>query len=270
VTSTTEAPIQRLIHIVEQLRSPGGCPWDKAQTHASLRSALIEECYEVVDAITLGDTANLKEELGDLLLHVVLHARIAEESGDFKLQDVAQEICEKLIRRHPHVFGDDVTAEHPDEVIAVWEKAKSLEKAGRTSIMDGIPNSLPSIMRAEKAGKKAARVGFDWKNPADVLDKVREEIDEVQVAMQAGDSEEIAEEIGDLLFSVVNLARLQKVEAELLLHSATNKFMSRFQAMEKLLAAQGGSFESESLESLEILWSRVKEDMKSSTQTVPK
>ncbi len=270
MTPANDDAVHELIRIVEQLRGPNGCPWDKAQTHTSLRSALIEECYEVVDAITEGDSVNLREELGDLLLHVVLHSRIAEEAGTFNVQGVANDICEKLIRRHPHVFGDDVSAANPDEVVAVWEKAKSLEKSTRTSIMDGIPNSLPSIMRAEKAGKKAARVGFDWKNPADVLDKVREEIDEVQVAMQSGDADAISEEIGDLLFSVVNLARLQKVEAELLLHSATNKFVSRFQAMEKLLTESGSSFEAESLESLEALWAKVKERSAPAGQTVPK
>ncbi len=250
--------VMRLVDTTAVLRSPEGCPWDRKQTHASLRAALIEECYEVIEAIDSGDRAHLREELGDLLLHVLLHSQIAsEEEGGFSFVDVARELHAKLIRRHPHVFGD-IQAQDSDEVVAVWEKVKQGEKSERKSAMDGIPPGMPALLRAEKAGKKAARVGFDWRNAREVLVKIREEVDELEEAMNAGDSAAVSEEIGDLLLTVANLARHERVEAELQLHKATDKFLRRFRAMEKHLASEGITTAEASLEQMGAAWDRIK------------
>ncbi len=230
--------VARLCGIVAALRGPGGCPWDREQTHVSLRAALIEETYEVIDAIDAGDFENLCEELGDLLLHVTMHARMAQESGRFNLADVADGICEKLIRRHPHVFSVG-KAQDSAAVLKQWEEIKRGEKAPSASAMDGVPRSLPAATRAQKAQKKASRVGFDWTVLADVLRKVSEEAGELTHAVDSGDRERAEAEAGDLLFAAVNAARFAGVDAELALREATNRFVGRVQACENLARLAG-------------------------------
>ena len=255
------AGIDQLIDIVAKLRGPGGCPWDHEQTHASLRAGLIEEAYEVVEAINSGDDANLREELGDLLLQSVFHAQIATEEGRFNFDDVARSISEKLVRRHPHVFGADRCADSA-EVLRKWDDIKRAEKGGQgekiSSALDGISSGLPALMRAEKVQKKAARVGFDWSEAAPVVTKIREELAEVEAELPGGSSAKIEEEIGDLLFSVVNLARKLKVDGETALQRATDKFSSRFRAVEGLARERGIVMEKVTLAELDVLWDEVK------------
>jgi MazG family protein len=255
----TQLPgIDQLIDIVAKLRGPGGCPWDREQTHATLRAGLIEEAYEVADAINNADDANLREELGDLLLQSVFHAQIAHEEGRFDFDQVARGIAEKLVRRHPHVFGDDACADS-EAVLKRWDEIKRSEKGGRVeSALDGIPGGLPALLHAEKVQKKAARVGFDWPDAAPVFDKVREEVAEIEAEVAAGNSVAIEDEIGDLLFSVVNLARKLKVNAEPALQRATGKFAGRFKAVEALARERGITLEGKSLAELDALWDEVK------------
>jgi MazG family protein len=250
---TTTDPVVWLKEIVARLRAPDGCPWDREQTHASLRTALLEETYELIDAIDNADDSNLREELGDLLLHVVMHAQMASERGAFEFDAVASEICEKLIRRHPHVFGDQ-TAADTGEVLLQWEQIKRAEKSDRTSLLDGMPRALPALMRAQTVQKKAARVGFDWAEASEVLAKIDEETTELREAMAAGTVAEIREELGDLFFSVVNLARKLGLDSEMTLNSATDKFVSRFQAVERAAAAGGRMVEECSVEQLNAYW----------------
>jgi len=250
----------RLRGIVARLRGPGGCPWDREQTHASLRDGLLEECHEVLDAIRCRDDGNLREELGDLLLQAVMHAQIAEEEGRFDIDAVLGGIADKLVRRHPHVFGDTPAA-NSAEVLRQWEAIKRAEKGGQVqaaSRLDGVPVSLPALMRAAKIQKKAARAGFDWNHAAQVLPKLREEIDELEAELAAGDHARIEEELGDLLFAVVNFARKQELDAEILLHAASDKFQRRFAAMEACLAAEGLAPEQAGMERLEAEWQRAK------------
>jgi MazG family protein len=249
--------ISRLRGIVARLRAPGGCPWDREQTHESLRAALIEECYEAVEAIERADDANLREELGDLLLHVVMHAHMAGERKAFGFEDVVAGVCEKLIRRHPHVFGDSSITESA-QVIRQWEQIKQKEKGEGLSVMDDLPAGFPALLRAQHAQKKAARVGFDWDEPPDVLDKVAEEIEELRSAVSRPAENNIEEELGDLLFSVVNLARKLRVDAETALASATRKFVRRFQAVEAEIVAGGGTIEQASAAEMNALWDRNK------------
>jgi MazG family protein len=246
-------PVLRLKEIVARLRAPDGCPWDREQTHVSLRGALLEETYELVDAIDHADDKNLREELGDLLLHIVMHAQMASERGAFEFDAVATEICEKLIRRHPHVFGDQSAADS-DEVLRQWEQIKRAEKTERTSILDGMPRALPALMRAQNVQKKAARVGFDWSEAEEVLAKIEEEIAEVRAAMTGADEAAVTEETGDLLFSVVNLARKLGQDSEMTLNAATDKFIARFQAVERAAAAAGKQVEDCSVEELNAHW----------------
>ncbi|MEQ1859830.1 MAG: nucleoside triphosphate pyrophosphohydrolase [Chthoniobacteraceae bacterium] len=250
----TLPPLDRLRAIVAALRGPGGCPWDHEQTHASLRAGLIEEAYEVVDAIDSGDDANLREELGDLLLQAVFHAQIAEDEGRFDLDAVAHEHCEKLIRRHPHVFGDHV-AEDSADVLRRWDDIKRAEKgAVLESLLDGVSTGMPALLHAEKIQKKAAKVGFDWPDVAPVYEKVREELLETEQAPPA----EREEELGDLLFAVVNLARKLGIDAETALHGATRKFSARFRGIEALARARNLSLETLTLAELDALWDEVK------------
>ncbi len=273
-------PLARLRAIVARLRAPvGGCPWDLEQTHGSLRAALIEETYETLAAIDAGDDANLREELGDLLLHVVMHARIAEERGAFDFDAVAAGIAEKMVRRHPHVFADE-TAADSGAVLLRWDEIKRREKnAGSApeSVLDGVPAGLPALQRAQKIQAKAAKVGFDWEEPRAVLAKVREELAEVEAALaaaadggasgNAGDAGELAEELGDLLFSVVNLARWQRLESELLLRRATDKFIARFRHVEAALQARGQAWEQATFSELDSLWERAKIALRESPTT---
>lgn len=248
-------PLDRLKSIVRILRSPGGCPWDQEQTHESLRSGLLEEACEAIDAITQGNDANLREELGDVLLQVVFHADLAAERSAFDFNDAAAEVCQKLIRRHPHVFGD-TQASDTGEVLRQWEQIKRQEKGTEASVMDGIPRALPALLRAANAQRKAARIGFDWPDAAGVFDKFREEIAELSYEMESGDAARLEHEIGDILFTAVNLARKVGVEPELALERATQRFMARFRHMEK--AAGERRLENHSLDELESLWSAAK------------
>ncbi len=253
-------PVERLRAIAACLRAPDGCPWDRAQTHASLRAALLEETYEVLAAIDAGDDANLREELGDLLLHVVMHAQMAAERGAFDLDAVATTVCEKMIRRHPHVFSAGVAADAA-AVLARWDEIKRQEKGTPPeSRLDGLLAALPALARAQKAQQKAARAGFDWQAAAAVLAQVREEVEEVaqETGRKKADAAALAEEIGDLFFATVNLSRWHGLEAELILNQATDKFVRRFQRMEAALQAAGRRWEDASPQELDALWEQIK------------
>ena len=248
----------RLCEIVAQLRAPGGCPWDREQTHQSLVPGLLEEVYEVAEAIRRNDGANLREELGDLLLQVVMHAQIASEEGRFAIEEVAQEIGDKLIRRHPHVFGES-EARDTGAVLRQWDAIKRAEKGSNNdAYFSGLTRALPALMLAQKAQTKAARVGFDWSELKDVVAKVDEELSEAKEAIASGHQEAIADEMGDLLFAVVNLARKSQLEAEMVLAAATEKFITRFHALERELQKQGRKLGEVDLAGLDEIWNRVK------------
>lgn len=248
----------RLCEIVAQLRAPGGCPWDREQTHASLLPSLLEETYEVVGAVQAEDDANLREELGDLLLQVVMHAEIAREGGRFTVAEILTEVTEKLIRRHPHVFGESKAADS-GAVLKQWEAIKREEKKGAGGhILDSLPAALPALMRAQKAQTKVARVHFDWADVSDVVAKVDEELAETKAALASGDAGQIAEELGDLLFAVVNLTRKNQLEAEVVLQAATDKFARRFAKLEEELAQNGRKLGEVGLSELDEIWERVK------------
>ena len=249
--------IARLKAIVARLRAPDGCPWDREQTHSSLRALLVEECHEVIDAIERADDSNLREELGDLLLHVVMHAQLANERGAFSLDEIAATICEKMIRRHPHVFGDKLAADS-EAVLKQWEQIKREEKGSDAGLLDGVARSLPALLRSQTLQKKAARVGFDWPDVEPVYDKLAEEIAEIREAVGSSDSAAVEAEIGDLLFSAVNLARKLGVDAETALAGANKRFVSRFRHIEKTLRAEGREVERTSLEELDRLWEQAK------------
>lgn len=248
-----------LMEVMHRLRAPGGCPWDAEQTHSSLRSSLIEESYEVLDAIDREDMTALEEELGDLLLQVVFHAVIEEEKSEFTMRDVTSGIVNKLIYRHPHVFGDE-KVDSSDDVLYNWENLKQREKHQQTvaDAMRAVPAAFPALLRSYKVQKKAAHVGFDWSSAADALEKVDEEAAEVREAIAEGDKAHLAEEIGDLLFACVNVSRLCKVDPELALGKATDKFMRRFIDMEKLILQDGRSFDGMTLEQMDQYWEKVK------------
>ena len=250
--------LQELVDIVERLRSPGGCAWDREQTHESLKRYLVEESAEFLDAVDEGDDDAMEDELGDLLLQAFLHARMGAERGSFDIQSAARRVCEKMRRRHPHVFGD-AEAETPDAVLRQWDVIKRRERGGAPkSALSGVPRHLPALHRAHDVQKKAARVGFDWPDVEGVMAKIEEELAEVRDALAAGDPEAVAAEIGDLLFAVVNLGRFRQLLAEELLHGTVRKFERRFQRMEGLLEAQGKRPESCSLDELDALWERAK------------
>ena len=250
-------PLEQLLRIMARLRAPDGCPWDREQSHATLRQSVIEEAYEVAAAINSGDDANLREELGDLLLQVVFHAQMASERGDWNFDAVASGIVEKLVRRHPHVFGSE-NASDSAAVLTRWEEIKRAEKgtAATASALDGVSEGLPSLMRAEKVQKKAAKVGFDWSELPPVVAKVREEIAEVEGAL--GDTEKVEEEVGDLLFAVVNLARKLKVDGEVALQRATDKFATRFREVEAVARERGLALEKMTLAEMDEIWDEVK------------
>lgn len=254
-------PFEQLRNIVAKLRSPDGCPWDREQTNASLVSPLLEEAYEVAGAIDARDDINLREELGDLLLLIVMHAQIASEEQRFNIDEIAHAVNEKLIRRHPHVFADK-KVQGSEAVIRQWEAIKRDEKTGDRHYLGSLPAALPALMRAEKTQKKAARVNFDWRELRDVLAKVEEELEETKRAVASTEAARIADEIGDLLFAVVNLARKCHFEAERLLQSATTKFIARFNEMEVRLRARGGKLGAASLEELDAIWEEIKADSK--------
>lgn len=225
--------LEKLIETIKILRSPQGCPWDREQTHKSLIKNFIEETYEAVDAINSGDSKNLREELGDVLLQVLLHSQIADENNEYNIDDVAKELNEKLIRRHPHVFGD-VEVENSTEVMKNWDEIKKIEKADRTSVMSGITKAQPALMMASQISKKAVKVGFEWPDVNSLYDCINSEFDEFRQAVKSGDVEHTEEEFGDILFAIVNLARWHKINPELALLKANEKFVARFNAMESL------------------------------------
>jgi tetrapyrrole methylase family protein / MazG family protein len=250
-----KTPIERLREIMATLRAPNGCPWDREQTHESIKSALLEEAYELIEAIDNRDMENMKEELGDVLLQVIFHSQLANETGKFNFDDVVTTISDKLVRRHPHVFGD-VNAPDTATVLANWNEIKKKEKPERKGPFDGIPKALPALMRATEVSKKAAKVGFDWPNAEGALAKVREETDEL--AAETHDKTRAAEELGDLLFAVVNLSRHLKLDAEQCLYAATNKFQKRYEAMAAVLAERGKKLEDCTLAEMDAVWNEIK------------
>jgi tetrapyrrole methylase family protein/MazG family protein len=255
--------LKLLLEVVARLRSPDGCPWDKEQTHASLKPFLIEETAEFLDAVDDCDDEGMCEELGDILLHIVFHADIAEKEGRFSFDDITFHIKEKLIRRHPHVFGEE-TAENPDDVLVIWQNAKNKEKKSqnRTDRFAGIPRHLPALQRAEEYQKKAAKVGFDWECQNDIVDKITEELHELKEALKSGNEKNIDEEIGDLLFAVTNLSRFRKrAAAEELLAAAITKFRDRFRFIENELNKNGKKTESATIEEMEALWNLAKKEL---------
>lgn len=262
-----QPPISRLLDIMERLRGPDGCPWDRKQTIESLRSNLIEETYEVVDAIESGDRSALCEELGDLLLQVVFQAQIAREEGAFTFDDVARVIGDKLVRRHPHVFGD-VDADTPEQVLRNWEQIKKTEKGGDTprSLVAGIPRHLPALSKAHLIQKRVARAGFEWDEIGGVVDKLDEELAEVKEALNGKDAASVREELGDLIFSAVNLSRRLGHDSEDVLNENITKFMRRFQSLEKRLHAEGRELDACSIDELETVWQAVKADERSASQ----
>jgi len=271
------ANFRQLCEIVAKLRAPGGCPWDREQTHESLLPALIEEAYEVAGAVRANDGANFREELGDLLLLIVMHAEIASESDRFDIDGVLKDVTEKLIRRHPHVFGNS-DARDSGAVLRQWESIKRAEKAGKPGrnagdagghYLDDLPLALPALMRAQKAQSKVARVNFDWTEVRDVIAKVEEEIQELKQAIEswhrhpadprcAGSASHVEDEVGDLLFAVVNLARKCKLDAESALQGATDKFVGRFNRLEDELQRQGKRLGDVDLVEMDEIWNAIK------------
>ena len=256
-----EAEIRRLIEIMAALRDPAtGCPWDKEQTFDTIAPYTIEEAYEVADSIARRDFAALPDELGDLLFQVVYHARMAEEEGRFAFADVARAICDKMIRRHPHVFGDENARDAAAQTTA-WEAQKAAERAARqeTGTLAGVPVGMPGLTRAEKLTKRAARVGFDWPDAHAVLDKLDEEVAELKAELAGADPERLKDEVGDMLFVLANLARKLNLDPETCLRHANDKFTRRFNAMEALLTRDGGSLKDQSLAAMEEGWRTVKQ-----------
>lgn len=257
-----------LVAVMERLRAPGGCPWDREQTYASLAQYLLEECYETFDAIqetdATGDTKNLREELGDVLLQVVFHSTIAAERGDFTIDEVVKGVTEKLILRHPHVFGEDELATAAD-VLNNWDKLKAheREKSGKAakekdSILDDVPVHFPALLEGLKLTKKAGKAGFDWEDVGQIFDKLNEELDELNSAIANDEQEKIEEEIGDLLFVVINLARKLDVEPETALKKTNRKFRARFGYIEKQLKECGRSPQESNIEEMDALWNEAK------------
>jgi MazG family protein len=247
-----------LVKLMTTLRAPGGCPWDRKQTLADLKPYVIEESYEVVDAIDRDDRSALLEEVGDFLLEAVFIAEITREEGSFDIYDSITAIHEKLVRRHPHVFGD-VEARDAEQVLVNWEKLKSDErKAENKGVLSGVPQSLPALLKASRLTEKAARVGFDWRRTQDVFDKLEEEIQELHEAIETGKKEHVHEELGDLLFTIANIARKLEVNAEEALQSTNRKFQSRFQSMESKVHRSGRNLDQLSLEEMDALWDEAK------------
>lgn len=248
--------VDDLLEIMELLRAPGGCPWDRAQTHQSIRANLLEEAYEAAGAIDHMDMANLKEELGDVLLQVVFHARIAQESGAFTFDDVVDGVCRKLVYRHPHVFGR-LDARDDAEALSVWDAQKRSEKGQKTAgdALDGVARALPALTRASKLQSKAAKAGFDWEEVSHALDKLSEELDELRTAVREGSN--VEEELGDLLFAAVKVGRFAQTDGEQALQKACEKFIRRFRRVEELAE---GPMDKLDLPALEALWQQAKEE----------
>ena len=246
--------LEKLVDIIAVLRSENGCPWDREQTHKSLRPNMLEEAYEAVDAIDDGDISNLREELGDVLLQVVLHAQIAKDNNEFDIEDVAKELSDKLIHRHPHVFGN-AHVDSASDVVVNWDKLKQEEKTYRKSILDGISKSQSALMSAQKISKKVVKVGFEWQNVESLKDCIKSEYKEFEEAVESGDKEKMEDEMGDIFFATVNLARWYKIDSEQALLSANKKFTKRFKKMEELKTKP---FEDYSFEEFNDLWKKAK------------
>jgi nucleoside triphosphate diphosphatase len=256
--TSEQATFEELIAIMKRLRGPGGCPWDAEQTHESLTRYLLEETYEVIEAIEAKSPGHLKEELGDLLLQPVFHAAIAEEAGTFTMDDVIRSLCDKLIRRHPHVFGDMHIADSAAQ-IENWEQIKKAEKgAERASALSGVPPHLPALLKAQKITEKAARVGFDWEHVDQVMAKVMEELHEFEEAMSAGDNEQMEAELGDLLFAIVNLGRFLSINPEEALRKTITRFQQRFTYVEDSLHGRGRQMNTTPLAEMDRLWEEAK------------
>lgn len=259
--------LDALVETIWRLRQPDGCPWDRKQTHASIAKNMVEEAYEAVDCIEANDAEHLCEELGDVLMQVLLHAQIASDAGEFTIDDVARGLNEKLIRRHPHVFGEHDAASDADEVLGIWDAVKLAEKAGRDAkaaqanerpagLLDGVPRALPALMEAQKVSRKAAAVGFEWDTVDDVWDQVASEREEFEREAPGSDEREL--EFGDMLFALVNVARKEGIDAESALRASTAKFRRRWEAVENLAQEGGSSVEDLSTEELNRLWNQVK------------
>lgn len=249
--------LEELIDVVAKLRAPDGCPWDREQTHTSLRPNMLEEAYEAVDAIDENDMAHLREELGDVLLQVLLHSQIASEFNEFTLDDVAKELKEKLIHRHPHVFGT-AKINNADDVLKTWDKLKSEEKTERKSAMDGLSRSQAALISAQKISKRAVKTGFEWPNEESLYDCVMSEIEEFKEAEIEKDKNHMEEEMGDILFAIVNLARWNKIDAEQALLKANKKFEKRFRKMEDLATKPLNDY---SFEEFDNLWKQAKKSL---------
>lgn len=271
MSDAAAAEFARLVEIIARLRAPGGCPWDRAQTPQTLRPYLVEETYEVLDALDAEDWAELQEELGDVLLQVVLHAQLMVEAGRFGIADVVETIAEKMVRRHPHVFGD-ATADSPDEVSRNWARIKAAEKRAKAgtgtddaqrSVLDGVPTSAPALIQAQRSGEKAAKVGFDWPSVAEVFDKVAEESRELLAEIDHADAgnrkQAMEHELGDLLFTLTSLARHLDLDAESALRKANARFGRRFRFVEAQLAREGEDVYATSAPRLEALWQAAKQ-----------
>ncbi len=251
--------IDDLVQLVKVLRAPNGCPWDREQTHESIKKNFIEETYEVIEAINKKDCESLKEELGDVLLQVALHSEMERENGTFDFDDVANDICQKLVIRHPHVFGE-LTASNEKEALQNWDEVKLKTKGMKkqSDSMIKVSREFPALMRAQKIQQKAAKAGFDWNDKNGAIEKLFEEINELQEALSKGNKFEIEDEFGDVLFSCVNIARFIDVDSEEALTGATDKFMNRFIEVEKLAQEQGIDMKNSSIEELDILWDKAK------------
>jgi len=254
--------LKKLIEIISKLRGPDGCPWDRKQDHSSLRPYLLEETYETIEAIDDADDSKLSEELGDLLLQIALHAQIASERRAFDIEDVAGQINQKLIDRHPHVFGS-VKAETSEEVLHNWERIKQKNAENHDySVLQGVPKTSPALLKAFRVQEKVGRFGFDWKDPKDVLAKIDEEIMEFRQALESEDRDRIEDEFGDLLFSLVNFGRHHKLQAESALNRTTSKFIRRFQYIEEKLRESGRSLDQANLDEMESIWQEAKKFVK--------
>ncbi|MBQ7740894.1 MAG: nucleoside triphosphate pyrophosphohydrolase [Eubacterium sp.] len=253
--------VEDLISIITVLRAPGGCPWDREQTHDSIKKNFIEETYEVVEAINKRDTEGLKEELGDVLMQIALHCEMEREKGNFDFDDVANDVVKKLVIRHPHVFGD-VVAKSESEALESWDNAKQKSKGikKQSDSMQSIPRELPALMRAQKIQHKASKVGFDWDSKDGAIDKLYEEINELKTAIERGEKAEIEDEFGDVLFSCVNISRFLKIDSEEALTNASDKFLSRFSEVERLAGEKGINMKDSSIEELDKLWEIAKKN----------
>jgi len=251
---------EKFVEIMEKLRSEDGCPWDKVQTHDTLKRYLLEETYELIEAIEKKDYKEMKEELGDLLLQIVFHSKIAKDEGKFDINDVIDTISKKMINRHPHVFGN-ADFKTPEEVLNQWDERKKEEGKLKSSILEGIPLALPALLRAYKIQSRVAKVGFDWDNVEGTFDKLEEEVNELKEALKSGDKGKIEEEVGDVLFSIVNIARFLKIDPETALRKTNRKFEKRFKKLEKLARQKGKSLKEMSLSEMDILWEEIKREV---------